>query len=360
MTRRRIRLAVDAVSARCVFDWDPSDQKLIFVVVICLVSNLTLALVAPNIVNLNNTLETSAVQLADLNGDDSLDLIAIYNHESLLAIWLGAGDGTFSFSSSYGTGPNPCSLTTTDLDGDDLVDVVVSNLDDSSILLYRNLGGGILSQLPLNVSTGTNTQPRKVVAADVNNDGLFDYVTANYNGGGISVVLSGPNFTYNLVQGLNTLHFNPVSLIVTHLNNDAHVDLAVANGGGVGTTGFAFMAGFGNGSFAAPIFYNTSGNTMDIAAGDFNSDGSIDVALVNNAENSLAILFGNGLGFFSNMTIYQNFPVPVSLVTCDANRDGFLDLYMAVHNGGTINLFLGQYSYCLANYLMLQKRIPVR
>lgn len=204
---------------------------------ISVVSNLSLALVVPDIVNLNNTKQTSDIQLADLNGDDTLDLLATYNNESLLAIWLGKGDGTFLLPLTYGTGPNPQSLTTTDLDGDGLIDVVVSHYDDSTVWFYQNIGSGIMSQLPVNLSTGTNTQPRKIAAVDVNEDGLLDYITANYGGGGISVILSGSNFTYTSIQGINTGSFNPVSLTVAHFNNDAHVDLGVANNGGVGATG---------------------------------------------------------------------------------------------------------------------------
>lgn len=75
--------------------------------------------------------------------------------------------------------------------------------------------------------------------------------------------------------------------------------------------------------------------------GDFNSDGDVDVALVNNGGNSLAILFGNGLGVFSNLTLYPSSSAPVDLVACDANLDGFLDLFVAVHASGAVDLFVG-------------------
>ncbi|UJR34408.1 hypothetical protein I4U23_021815 [Adineta vaga] len=304
-----------------------------------IVSNLTLILVAPDIVNLNNTIETSDVQLGDLDNDGNLDLIAMYSNEMLLAIWLGRGDGTFSFLSTYRTGFNPMSLTTTYLNNDDLVDIVVSNADDNTIWFYQNIGGGIMLPLSLKLSTGANTKPEQVVATDVNDDGILDYITANYYGGGISVMLGGPNLTFTLIQSIRTSNFNPVWLIVTHFNNDAHFDLGVANGGGSGATGFAYMAGFGNGSFAIPVFYNTDGVTQGIAAGDFNTDGNVDVALVNNGKNSLAILFGNGLGIFSNVTLYKTIYAPVSIVACDANRDGFLDLYVVARGGSPDGIF---------------------
>ena len=293
-----------------------------------------LSLVVPNTANLNNTTQTSDVQLADLNSDGSLDLLATYNSESLLAIWLGQGDGTFLFPSTYRTGPNPQSLATTDLNGDGLVDVTVSHYDDSTVGFYQNIGGGIMSQLPMNLSTGASTHPRKIVAADVNKDGLLNYITANYGGGGVSVILSRYNFTYTSMQGSNTLNFNPVSLTVAYFTKDAHLDLDVANHEGVGTTGFAFVAGFGNGPFAAPIFNNTSGNMQEVAAGDFNSDGDVDAALVNNREDSLAILFSSRLGVVSNLTLYQSPSAFINLVVCDANRDGLLDICVAVRASG--------------------------
>ena len=221
-----------------------------------------------------------------------------------------------------------------------LIDVVVSNHDDSTVRFYRNIGGGIMSPLPVISSTGANTQPQKIVAADVNDDGLLDYITANYGGGGISVILSESSFTYISIQGINTQSFNPNSLVVARFNNDPHVDLGVANHGGGGATGFVSMAGFGKGYFAAPIFYNTSGRRSGIAAGVLDSDGNIDVALVHDGQNSLAILFGNSLGILSGLVLYPSLSMPQNLVACNANRDGFLDLHVTMRGDGTLTLTL--------------------
>ena len=175
----------------------------------------------------------------------------------------------FRFRLSMGPVSTRGRLSLLTSNGDNLIDIVVSNYDDSTVGFYRRIGGGLMYPLPVVSSTGTNTQPRKIVAADVNDDGMLDYITANYGGGGIPVVLSGYNFTYTSIQGIRTIRFNAISLAVARFNSDAYMELGVANHGGVGATGLVFMAGFGTGSFAAPIFYNTSGNTNGIAAGDY-------------------------------------------------------------------------------------------
>jgi hypothetical protein len=69
-----------------------------------------------------------------------------------------------------------------------------------------------------------------------------------------------------------------------------------------------------------------------VAVGDFNRDGQKDVAVVNSGSNNVSVLLGNGSGGF---TIGPNSPIatsasnPIDIAAGDLDRDGILDLVVA-------------------------------
>jgi len=134
----------------------------------------------------------------DLNRDGNLDLVA-FDNSGAATLLLGKGDGTFQ---------NPPTLITTitngaggplvDINGDGKLDLVYLSFVPSSVSKgqYANantvtvlLGNGDGTfQAAYTFATGVN--PRKVVAADFNGDGLADLVTANQDGDSISILLN--------------------------------------------------------------------------------------------------------------------------------------------------------------------------
>jgi acetyl esterase/lipase len=78
-----------------------------------------------------------------------------------------------------------------------------------------------------------------------------------------------------------------------------------------------------------------------LTTGDFNGDGSADLAVANTGSNNVSVLLGNGSGGFS---LAGNFAVgvgPVSIAVGDVNGDGSLDLAVANSGANTISVLLG-------------------
>src|SRR5215216_6103436 len=74
--------------------------------------------------------------------------------------------------------------------------------------------------------------------------------------------------------------------IAADLNGDGKVDLA-----GAGANVVSVMVGNGNGTFGAKTDFLVAAAPQAVAAGDFNSDGKVDlVATLNDAQLSLALL----------------------------------------------------------------------
>src|SRR5215207_7843593 len=112
--------------------------------------------------------------------------------------------------------------------------------------------------------------------------------------------------------------------IAADLNGDGKLDLA-----GTGANSAAIMLGKGDGTFQPKIEYPVGGQAQHLAAGDFNSDGRMDlVVTINTPEISLSLLLGNGDGTFKAPINFPNtsgFDSP-SVVATDLNNDGKLDV----------------------------------
>src|ERR1044071_7620079 len=115
------------------------------------------------------------------------------------------------------------------------------------------------------------------------------------------------------------------------LNGDGKVDLA-----GSGANVVSVMLGNGDGTFGAKTDFPVAAAPQAVAAGDFNSDGKVDLmATLNDAQLSLALLTGTGTGSFNPPIYFPNtsgFDSPAIAAT-DLNSDGKLDL-VVMHNIG--------------------------
>ena len=93
------------------------------------------------------------------------------------------------------------------------------------------------------------------------------------------------------------------------------------------------------GALTAPTAVNVGANPTSLAVGDFNRDGFADLAVANQAGNSVGVLVGNGDGSFRQVVAYQTGAGPKSIATGDFNLDGKLDL--AAGTTGGVSVLLG-------------------
>ncbi len=181
-------------------------------------------------------------------------------------------------------------------------------------------------------------RPTGVATGDFNGDGKQDIAIANAGNNNVTVLLGNGTGGFAAAPGSPfQAGSNPIAVIVKDFNKDGKLDLAIVNQNSNNVT---ILLGNGAGGFSqAPGSPIAVGATPQFAAtADFNGDTNADLAVSNSASNTVTILLGNGSGGFtaSAGSPFPTGPSPEGIVAADFNTDGKMDL--AVNDGGDGNV----------------------
>ena len=300
------------------------------------------------------------VLAADVNGDGNADLVATnvdtYDNRVGVSVALGNGDGTFSAATFYSTANTPESLTIADLNLDGTDDLVVANANGIAILL--GLGGGVFHPA---VQINDSLLPLQATVGDFNHDGIPDL--AILSRGGVALAQGVGDGTFRPPSAIFAAGVEPGALATGDFNGDNNLDIVVANFSTDQTSsstfpyGVSLLLGNANGTLRAATDYYDGDYTTEpywTVVGDFNGDGVPDLAVANVYPEGYAILLGKGKGAFQPAKTYSLSDPPTAVATADFNHDGKLDLAF-VENGLTIfsgrgdGTFSGPTSYSVSN-----------
>ncbi|CAF0961466.1 unnamed protein product [Adineta steineri] len=285
-----------------------------------------------------------SITVSDINKDNHLDIIVANTGLNNVGIFLGYGNGTFASQMTLftGNGSNPHYVLVTYFNNDQFEDILVANSGNDTVGIWTGIGNGSFNSMRT-FSTGYGSHPQCISIGDFNHDNRTDIIVANNNSDSVGILLNQPSI--NLQAQINywlSSGSAPAAVIVGDFNNDNHLDIVVANNW---ANNVVVFLGFGNGTLASPIFQSTtpSSSPYALASGDFNNDTYLDIVVANQESNSIGVLLGYGNGSLEYPVIYStgSGSSPKSVAVSDLNNDKCLDIVVANSNGNNVGVFLG-------------------
>ena len=124
----------------------------------------------------------TGVVVRDLDGDGKPELIASVNGPSNVTTFLNTsvpGSISFALKTNFTAGNWPLGVTASDIDGDSKLDIVIPNINGTTVSVFRNLS--TLGNLSLAASQNYSTLsgPRHASVTDMDGDGKPDIVAEN-------------------------------------------------------------------------------------------------------------------------------------------------------------------------------------
>jgi hypothetical protein len=282
----------------------------------------------------------ATIATGDMDGDGIPDIVTLEPDVSQVDIVLVDAQGNFSLASpqDFTDIPDMTSVTITDVNGDGIQDVIISDGSGSAAgirVLLNDGHGDLAADVSYASETGAGSGPISVIAADVNGDGLPDLITANGADGTVSVLMNNGDGSFAAPVSY-AAGADAVAVAVADVNGDGFPDLAVADANG---NSVQILLNAGDGAFGAPLAFVVGAKPVAVVLSDLDGDGKPDVVVVDRDDDTAGILLGNGDGSFAPPLFVRTGAEPGWLTTQDLNGDGKLDLVTANYSDGSVSVF---------------------
>jgi Flp pilus assembly secretin CpaC len=264
---------------------------------------------------------------------------------------VGATTGSILPSVSYNVGIGPVAITSADFRNLGVQDIAVVNEIDNTVTILQNQGLGVFLVVspPISLGAARTTAPAiapSIASAVLTTSGFHDLVVTDPVANTVQVLLSNGDDTFKEATGSPiTVGQEPSSVVLGDFNDDGIQDFVVTN---FKDNTFSLFLGNDDGTFkqatGSPFALPTTATgPIAMTSADFNSDGNLDLAIANQTTNDVAILLGNGSGAFSLAT-GSPFAVgqsPVAIASADLNLDSHPDLAIVNQIDNTVSVLLG-------------------
>ena len=189
----------------------------------------------------------TGICIADFDGDGKSDIAtansgynattSVYGGNNASVVRNMSTPGTLSFASAatLSTGSGPIDITAADIDGDKKPDLLVTNINDGTFSVLRNIataGSITSSSFSAKVDFTTGTGATGIATADLNGDGKLDVVVSNYDGSIAmfrnTATVGAFSFAPKTVYAAGAL---PTTVTIGDLDGDGYPDVVVGNQG---------------------------------------------------------------------------------------------------------------------------------
>lgn len=260
---------------------------------------------------IDNDIKLFSLFTYDIDGDGLIDVGGLDESRKNVLIYYGKGSNTFSKSVKYSFSKSYSRLVAKSLFADGNANLILYSKLDGRISIYTFYKRTI--RLRLNITIECCFSDLQVINLDQTREPEIIVSGANFRGIGI-ISLSGGGYKFKRIdEGFYS------NLVPFYLNSDNRIDL-------VGFNSFdkSLYLFRNNGKFNfSKNVYKVFNESIDkIIAGNFDDDQINDLLLYSSRVKKFYLLYGNGLGSFSNMEVTTiNISSGSNFQAFDCNRD---------------------------------------
>lgn len=195
---------------------------------------------------------------------------------------------SYAAAESYAIGKGSGAITLADLNGDGKPDLASLHSNTSTVTVLLNRAGG---RFATRATYDTAAHPWELEAADLNDDGKRDLLSANATS--VSVLLNRGDGTFEARRDYPT--GRSAYFAIHDLNSDGKPDFLTVNAANT----VSVLLNAGDGSFQARSDYATGRNPGPVSIADLNGDGAPDLVTASNKDNTVSVLLNRGGGGFA-------------------------------------------------------------
>lgn len=223
---------------------------------------------------------------------------------------------------------SPKEIEVADVDGDQLLDLIVLSTDANDIYWYKNLGSFQFSEAHLLAENVYNFLSFSI--SDINNDGFVDVIGGSWRSNTIYWFENMQDGTF-IRRTISTSN-KAIDVFSADLDNDGDLDVLAAS---QKDDDFFWFENQDNGNiWEAHLIANDIDAPLSVHADDVNGDGKIDVFCSAKDGNTVMLYLNNGDGNFESSQILNDDDInQLSIFTGDLNNNGNIDVLSNGNNG---------------------------
>ena len=300
---------------------------------------------------------TESAAIGDVNDDGFNDVVVTTSYafdpdnDSHIFVLLQDASGNLGSPIKYSVGLLPTqyqikSTAIADMNNDGKDDVVISYENGVGVMLQNAQG----SLNPIAVYTSNHlsfSNTYKVVAADLNGDGLNDIASIDWGSQSedVDIFLQNNSAILNPPVSYTAPHGGYDDLAYGDVNGDNLNDIVVMSGQGYLTDNLSILIQQSDNTFGAAVTFDLGfdENSNAVGVGDVNGDNLDDVVLAyggNKPSSNIAIFYQNAGGTLNTPISLLSYDSPGAVEIADINGDGRKDIAVGHPGWHAVGIYL--------------------